>query len=340
MADIISVSKKTGTFKEVSNMKRIGILTSGGDAPGMNAAIRAAVRSALSFGLEVYGIERGYEGLIHGQIERLESRSVSDMIQRGGTFLKTARSEEFKTEEGQRKAADELEAYGIDGLIVIGGDGSFHGAKVLSEKFGIKCMGIPGTIDNDLAYTDYTLGFDTAVNTVLTAINNLRDTMQSHDRVSLIEVMGRSCGDIALYAGVAGGAEYILIPEKPYDLDEIAKSLIKSKLRGKTSNMIVLAEGAGDRDQIVSYLMEKAGVDIKMTHLGHVQRGGSPTMADRILASRFAVRAVKELMDENSVPAAIGIKGNEVVAVPFEEVFNTPKTFDEELYNIAQILGK
>ncbi len=321
-------------------MKKIGVLTSGGDAPGMNAAVRAAVRTARYYGMTVYGIERGWDGLIKGQLKELENRSVSDMIQRGGTFLKTARCPEFTTLEGQQKAADTLEAYGIEGLIVVGGDGSFRGAKDLCDNFGIKCMGIPGTIDNDLAYTDYTLGFDTAVNTVLSAINNLRDTMQSHDRVSIVEVMGRHCGDIALYAGIAGGAEYILIPEKEYSLEAIAKSLVKSKLRGKTSNMIVLAEGAGNLDQIVEYLNEHAGVDIKRTHLGHVQRGGSPTMFDRILATRMAVKAVECLIDENSVSSAIGLDGNKIVAVPFEQAFKCQKKFNEELYQAANILSK
>ena len=321
-------------------MKNIGILTSGGDAPGMNAAVRAVVRTALYYGLNVYGIERGYDGLINGHLFEMETRTVSDLIQRGGTFLKTARCPEFTTREGQKKAADTLEAYGIEGLIVVGGDGSFRGAKELSDNFGIKCMGIPGTIDNDLAYTDYTLGFDTAVNTVIDAMNNLRDTMQSHDRVSLVEVMGRSCGDIALYSGIAGGAEYILIPEKSLNLDHVAKSLVKSKLRGKTSNMIVLAEGAGNRDEIVSYLNEHAGANIKITHLGHVQRGGSPSMVDRVLATRMGVKAVESIMDENSTSSAIGIKDNKIVVVPFEQVFSAKKQFNEELYNIAQLLSK
>jgi len=321
-------------------MQKIAILTSGGDAPGMNAAIRATVRTALSYGMEVYGIERGWAGAIEGKIEELKARSVSDMIQRGGTFLKTARCPEFNTLEGQKKAAAHLEAYGIEGVIVIGGDGSLRGARDLANNFGIKCVGIPGTIDNDLAYTDYTLGFDTAVNTVLTAINSLRDTMQSHDRVSLVEVMGRHCGDIALYAGIAGGAEYILIPEKEYNLDDIAKSLVKSKLRGKTSNMIVLAEGAGKRDEIVAYLNQHAGVDIKITHLGHVQRGGSPTMADRILATRFAVRAVEEIRKENCVPSAVGIRGNKIITLPIDEALSQKSVFNEELYTAAKILGK
>ncbi len=321
-------------------MERIAVLTSGGDAPGMNAAVRAVVRVAKNYGVHVYGVEKGWDGLIKGNIFELGTRSVSDMIQRGGTFLKTARCPEFMTLEGQKKAADTLEAYGITGVVVIGGDGTFRGAKDLSDNFGVKCMGIPGTIDNDLAYTDYTIGFDTAVNTVLSAINSLRDTMQSHDRVSLVEVMGRHCGDIALYASIAGGAEYVLIPEKPYDLEEIAKSLIKSKLRGKTSNMIVLAEGAGSRDEIIAYLNEKAGVDIKKTHLGHVQRGGSPTMADRILATRFAIKAVEELLNENSVSSAIGIKQNKIQAFPFAEALACKKQVNEELYNAINILSK
>jgi len=321
-------------------MERIAVLTSGGDAPGMNTVIRAVVRTALNNKMDIYGVERGYAGLVKGEITRLNHRSVSDMIQRGGTFLKTARCPEFVTIEGQRKAAETLEAYGIEGVIVVGGDGSFRGAKDISDNFGIKCMGIPGTIDNDLAYTDYTLGFDTAVNTVLSAISNLRDTMQSHERVSLVEVMGRHCGDIALYAGIAGGAEYILIPEKPFDLNQISKSLIKSKLRGKTSNLIVLAEGAGNRDEIVKFINDKAGVNVKITHLGHVQRGGSPTMADRILATRFGVKAVEEIMKEDTVSSAIGIRGNKIIALPLDEALSSPKSFNEDLYEIAQILSK
>ncbi len=321
-------------------MERIAVLTSGGDAPGMNAAVRAVVRSAKSKDMQVYGIERGWTGLIDGKVFELGTRSVSDMVQKGGTFLKTARCPEFKTIEGQKRAMDTLEAYGIQGVIAIGGDGTFRGANALSENFGIKCMGIPGTIDNDLAYTDYSIGFDTAVNTVLDAINNLRDTMQSHDRVSIVEVMGRNCGDIALYAGIAGGAEYVLLPEKPYDLDEIAKSLNKSRLRGKTSNMIVMAEGAGNLNEIITYLNNKVGIDIKKTHLGHVQRGGSPTMADRILATRLALRAVEEISNKDSVSSAIGIRNNQIIAVPFEEAVSQEKTINEELYNSIKVLSK
>ncbi len=321
-------------------MKKIAVLTSGGDAPGMNAAIRGVVRTALSKGLQVYGISRGWEGLITDQVEELNSHSVSDIIQRGGTFLKTARCPEFMHKEGRAKAAQTLKKYGIEGVVVIGGDGSFRGAKLLYEEHGIKCMGIPGTIDNDLAYTDFTLGFDTAVNTVLGAINNLRDTMQSHDRVSLVEVMGRHCGDIALYAGIAGGAECILVPEKSYDLEEIANMLDLGQKIGKTSNMIVMAEGVGDKEEIISFLENKANVDVKITHLGHVQRGGSPTMSDRILATRMAVKAVELMVDESTGASAIGIKGNKIFSVPFEQVFTAKKRFDDELYEDAEVLSK
>ena len=319
-------------------MKRIAVLTSGGDAPGMNACIRAVVRTALNNNLDVYGIERGYAGLVKGEITRLGSRSVSDMIHKGGTFLRTARCPEFKDVEVQRQAADALSAFGIERLVVIGGDGTFRGARDLSENFGIKIMGIPGTIDNDLAYTDYTVGFDTAVNTVLWAISNLRDTMHSHDRVCLLEVMGRNCGDIALYAGVAGGAEYVLVPEIPYDLDQIASSIKKSYLRGKTSNMMILAEGAGNRDEIASYVQEKSGINVKVTNFGYIQRGGAPSMADRVYAARFGYKAVELLMND-SESLAIGIRNNKVITVPFDEVPKFEKRFDKKLYDIAQILS-
>ncbi|MBE5734179.1 MAG: 6-phosphofructokinase [Clostridiales bacterium] len=320
-------------------MDRIAVLTSGGDAPGMNACIRAVVRSALHNKMDIYGVERGYAGLIKGEIRRLESRSVSNMIHKGGTFLNTARCEEFKDIEVQRQAVEALNAYGIEGLVVIGGDGTLRGAKDLSDNFGVKVMGIPGTIDNDLAYTDYTVGFDTAVNTVLWAINNLRDTLHSHDRVGLLEVMGRNCGDIALYAGVAGGAEYVLVPEIPYDLDKIAASIKKSYLRGKTSNMIILAEGAGNREEIAEYVGKKSGITVKVNTFGYIQRGGSPNMADRVLAARFGYKAV-ELLKENKDSCAIGIRDNKVITVPFEEVKKAEKHFDNELYKIAHVLNQ
>ncbi len=319
-------------------MNRIAVLTSGGDAPGMNACIRAVVRTALRNKIDIYGVERGYAGLIKGEIKRLESRSVSNMIHKGGTFLNTARCPEFKDIEVQKQAVEALSAYGIDGLVVIGGDGTLRGAKDLSDNFGVKVMGIPGTIDNDLAYTDYTVGFDTAVNTVLWAINNLRDTMHSHDRVGLLEVMGRNCGDLALYAGVAGGAEYVLVPEIPFDLDEIANSIKKSYLRGKTSNMIILAEGAGNRDEIVQHIKEKSGISVKVTNFGYIQRGGSPNMADRVLAARFGYKAI-ELLKEGAESSAIGIRDNKVITVPFSEISKSEKKFDQRLYNICHVLN-
>ncbi len=319
-------------------MKKVAILTSGGDAPGMNACVRACVRYAIYNDIDVYGVERGYVGLLNNSVTRMNSRSVSDIIHRGGTILKTARCPEFKEVEYQKQAADTLQAYGIDSLIVIGGDGSFRGAKDLSDNCGINVVGIPGTIDNDLSYTDYTLGFDTAVNTVLSAINNLRDTMGSHDRASLLEVMGRKCGDIALYASLAGGAEYCITPEVPIDIDEMARSLLQSQKRGKTSNMIVLAEGAGDRDEICKKIKELTGISVKTTVLGHIQRGGSPTMSDRVLAARMAVKAV-DLIKENKTNRVIGIKNNAIIDMDISEALAMPRTFDNKLYDIAHILS-
>ncbi len=319
-------------------MERIAVLTSGGDAPGMNAALRAVVRYALNSRMDIYGIERGYAGLIGGELTRLNARSVSDMIHKGGTFLKTARCPEFKDIEVQRRAAETLSAYGIEGLIVIGGDGTFRGAKDLSDNFGIKVIGIPGTIDNDMAYTDFTIGFDTAVNTVLWAINNIRDTMRSHDRVSLLEVMGRHCGDIALYAALAGGAEYVIVPEIPYDVDEIAKSIKKSALRGKISNLIILAEGAGNSAEIAKRVEEKSGSIVKMTNIGYIQRGGSPNMQDRILAAKFGAKAV-ELLKNDAESCAVGIRDNKVITATFEEVAGAKKVIDKSLYELAHILS-
>ena len=318
--------------------RKVAVLTSGGDAPGMNPCIRACVRLGIYNGFEMYGVHRGYQGLIDDNIELMNSRSVSDIIQRGGTFLKTARCAEFNEKEGREKAYKNLEKRGIKDLIVIGGDGTFRGAKDLATEFDINVIGIPGTIDNDLAYTDYTLGFDTACNTVLWAINSLRDTMCSHDRCALLEVMGRKCGDIALYAGICGGAEYILVPEVPYDLDKIAEGLAESQKKGKTSNLIVFAEGAGDRDEICKYLKEKAGVHITKTILGHIQRGGSPTMADRMMASRMAQRAI-ELIQINTRARVIGIIDNKITDVNIVEALDMPRKPVSKTYKLAEILS-
>lgn len=318
-------------------MNTIGVLTSGGDAPGMNAAIRAVVRTALSKGLKVMGIERGYNGLINGEIHEMERRNVADIIQRGGTVLKTARSAEFKTEEGRKKAANVLKVFGIGGLVVIGGDGSFHGAQLLS-KLGISTVGIPGTIDNDLAYTDYTLGFDTALNTVLDAINKIRDTSTSHERISIVEVMGRNCGDIALYSGLAGGAESIIVPEKGYDMNEVCRNIIEGKQRGKLHNLIVLAEGVGGAQEMAKKIEEVTGIEARATVLGHIQRGGSPSAFDRILASRMGSKAVEVLIEGES-SRVIGIKGNKIIDVDIDEALSMQKEFNEDLYDIAQTLS-
>ena len=320
-------------------MKNIAVLTSGGDAPGMNACVRAVVRYAIYNGMTVYGIERGYTGLIHNNIKEMNKRSVSDIIQRGGTILKTARCPEFVEDEYMQIAVDNMEAYGIEGLVVIGGDGSFRGALDLYKKFGVKAIGIPGTIDNDLAYTDYTLGFDTSVNTVVSAINNLRDTMTSHDRVCIIEVMGRKCGDIALYAGICGGAEIILVPEVEFDIKQIVKKINLNQRIGKSSDIIVLAEGVCKAEDLKHQLAENGITgSIKTTTLGYIQRGGSPTMGDRVLASRCAIRAVDLLMADKG-GKVVGVRQNEIIDVDIEEALKMPRKFDEDLYNTAMILG-
>ena len=319
-------------------MDRIAVLTSGGDAPGMNAAIRAVVRAANYHHIEVYGVTRGYAGLIEGDLQMLSRRSVSDTIQRGGTILRTARSQEFNTYEGRKKAAEALSVRGIGGLVVIGGDGSFRGANDLYHDFGVKVVGVPGTIDNDLGYTDRTIGFDTAVNTALASINNLRDTMSSHERVVIVEVMGRNCGAIALHAGLAGGAEVILVPEKPIDYDEVSSILNRGKAVGKTSGIVVLAEGAAPLEDVTRELKERTGLSFRTTVIGYIQRGGSPTMEDRVLASRLAIRAV-DLLRENSGGRVVGIKGGEVIDLPIEEALAIPARFESELYEQAKMLS-
>lgn len=320
-------------------MKRIAVLTSGGDAPGMNAAIRAVVRCALYHKFEVYGIERGYEGLINGEIKQMEISSVSDTLQRGGTWLKTARSKRFMTQEGFQRALDMLENFQIEGLVVIGGDGSFRGGIELA-KAGITVIGLPGTIDNDLAYTDYTIGFDTAVNTVLSAIGNIRDTSSSHERSTVIEVMGRHCGDIALYAGLTGGAESILIPEKPVDMNKICRTLIQGKNRGKMHSIILRAEGVEIcSDELARTITERTGMETKIVVLGYIQRGGSPTARDRMLASRMGYKAVELLLQEGITSKAVGIKGDEIVYYDLEEALNMTSEHDNSLMDLAEILS-
>lgn len=319
-------------------MQKIGVLTSGGDSPGMNAAIRAVVRAAIYNGLKVVGIKRGYEGLINGDIENMSLSSVADIIHRGGTMLRTARSEEFKTEKGFNKALNVINIFGIDGIVVIGGDGSFKGAAKLSQA-GIPTIGLPGTIDNDLAYTEYTIGFDTAVNTVLNAISNIRDTSTSHGRANIIEVMGRHCGDIALYAGLAGGAESIIVPEENFSSDEICKRLIQGRNRGKLHSIIILAEGVVKNSyELAEEIEEKTGIETKLTILGHIQRGGSPTAFDRILASRMAGRAV-ELMLQNKSSRVIGIKGSEIIDMDISEALTIEKKLNQDMYRLAKVLS-
>ncbi|AGX45251.1 6-phosphofructokinase [Clostridium saccharobutylicum] len=319
-------------------MKKIAVLTSGGDAPGMNAAIRAVVRTALKNGIEVMGVQRGYSGLINGELFNMDKTSVSDIIQRGGTILRTARCPEFKNEEVRKRAAKILQAYGVEALVVIGGDGSFTGAKLLS-KLGIKTIGLPGTIDNDLAYTDFTLGFDTALNTVVDAINKIRDTSTSHERVSIVEVMGRNCGDLSLYAGIAGGAESIIVPEiDNFDKDQLCRTILDGKNHGKMHNLIILAEGIGGAFELAKYVEEITGIETRATVLGHIQRGGSPSATDRVLASRMGAKAIDVLL-EGKTSRVIGIKDNKIIDQDIDEALDMESKFDEELYKIAQILA-
>ncbi len=314
-------------------MKRIAVLTSGGDSPAMNAAIRAVVRTGIEKGLKVYGVHRGYNGLISGEIFEMDRHSVSDIIQRGGTILRTARSEEFKTPEGRQKALNVIKVLKIDGIVVIGGDGSFHGAELLSD-LGVPTIGIPGTIDNDLAYTDYTIGFDTALNTAIDAINKIRDTSSSHERVSVIEVMGRNCGDLAIYSGIAGGAEYVIVPEKPYTVEDICENIFKGKRSGKLHNIIVLAEGVGGAQKLAKKIEEITSIETRATVLGYIQRGGSPSAFDRILASRMGSKAVEVLLEGKSA-RVIGIKNNKIIDMDIKEALAIPNVFDEELFNLS-----
>ena len=318
-------------------MKTIAVLTSGGDAPGMNAAVRAVVRMSIYKGIRVMGVQRGYSGLINGEIFEMDRHSVSDIIHKGGTMLRTARCEEFMTEAGRKKAANVLRVFGIDGLVVIGGDGSFKGAQLLSDM-GIATVGIPGTIDNDLPYTEYAIGFDTALNTVLDAINKIRDTSSSHERISVVEVMGRNCGDIALYAGIGGGAESVIIPEIGYEIDKLCKTIFEGKLRGKMHNLIILAEGVGGANELVKEIEEITGIESRATILGHIQRGGSPSSFDRMMASRMGVAAVDVLIKGKS-GRVIGMRDGKIIDEDINVALAMPRTFDEDLYEISKILS-
>ena len=318
-------------------MDRIGVLTSGGDAPGMNAAVRAIVRKAIFHGIEVYGIHRGFSGLINSDFIKLDISSVGEIIHRGGTVLLTARSEEFKTKKGQDMALKNLEAFGIQGMIVIGGDGSLRGANVLS-KYGMPTIGIPTTIDNDIPFTDCCIGFDTAVNTVVDAVNKVRDTATSHERTFVIEVMGRESGHLALYTGLASGAETILVPEIPFDLNEICNKIKKGYKRGKLHSIIMVAEGAANSIDVGKIIQEKTNLETRVIILGHLQRGGTPTAQDRILASRFGGKAV-DLLKDNVKGKMIGLINGELVVNDIEKVLLATKPLDLELHKLADILS-
>ncbi|HZW84164.1 MAG TPA: 6-phosphofructokinase [Candidatus Deferrimicrobium sp.] len=319
-------------------MKKIGVLTSGGDAPGMNAAIRAVVRTAVFNKLDVVGIERGYSGLIHAEFMPMYLSSVADIIQRGGTILRTARCEEFTTVEGRQQAADNLRKEGINGIVIIGGDGSFRGAKAFSAEHNIPCIGVPGTIDNDIACTDYTIGFDTAVNNVVDAINKIRDTATSHERTYVVEVMGRNSGFIALEAGLAGGAESILIPEVPVDVQDVIEKIWRGHSRGKLHSIIVVAEGAGSAIEIGKEIKDKTGFDTKITILGHIQRGGTPTAFDRTLASRLGAAAV-DLLLAGKDKRVVGTVAGEIKDYDIDYVLSQTKTIDQGVYKLASILA-
>jgi 6-phosphofructokinase 1 len=324
-----------------NKVTKIGVLTSGGDSPGMNAAIRAVVRTGIYHGLEVYGIMRGYQGMIEDDIYKMEGRSVANIIQRGGTILKTARCKEFFEPEGRKKAYDNLKRRGIDGLVIIGGDGSFRGAGKFSQEFDIPCIGLAGTIDKDINGTDFTIGFDTAVNTAVEAIDKIRDTMDAHDRIFIIEVMGRDAGYIALHSGIATGAENILIPERKTDMNAIVDSLLEKERRKKLVNLIVVAEGDefGGATQVEKVLKEKLpNAEIRVCILGHIQRGGSPSCIDRFIASRMGYHAVESLM-EGRHNVFVGILNNKMHYIPLKDAVKSKGKISEEWMKIVKILA-
>ena len=316
-------------------MKCIGVLTSGGDTPGMNAAIRAVFKEGESRGINVMGIYHGYKGLIAGMVRQLTHEDVANVMHKGGTVLRTARSEEFPTEEGQKKAAAILRSRGIDGLVVIGGDGSFRGAQKLSA-LGIPTIGIPGTIDNDIASTEYTIGFDTALNTAVQSIDKLRDTSQSHDRCSVVEVMGRNAGHLALYAGLATGAVATLIPERPFDLDRDVVDRMKATMTtGKHHFIVVVAEGVGNSKDMCYYIEQRTGVETRLTVLGHVQRGGDATAMERVYASAMGYRAI-ELLEQGVGSRIVGVKENRIYDIDIDEALSMKKDINELFYEVAR----
>jgi len=328
---------RKGENEEVSTMKKIAVLTSGGDAPGMNAAVRAAVRRAIYKGVQIFGVYNGYNGLISGNIKELTLGSVGDIIHRGGTMLFTARSDEFRTEEGRAKAVEQLKKHGIEGLIVIGGDGSFRGAQKLTQ-LGFPTIGVPGTIDNDIPCTDFTIGFDTALNTVVECIDKIRDTATSHERTYIVEVMGRDAGDLALWAGLAAGAESIIIPEADTDMKDILERLRSGHRRGKKHSIIIVAEGVGQASQFADVIKAETGWETRVTVLGHIQRGGSPTAFDRMLASRLGAAAV-DLLLEGKADRMVGIKNNTIVDVDIDEALDQKHQLDLSIYQLARSLS-
>ncbi len=320
---------------------RIGVLSSGGDSPGMNAAIRAVVRTGIYHGLEVFGIMRGYSGIVEDDIIKMESRSVANIIQRGGTILKTARCKEFYTPEGRKKGYLNLKRRGIDGLVVLGGDGSFRGAQIFSSEFDIPCVGLPGTIDKDIAGTDFTIGFDTAVNTAVQAIDKIRDTADAHDRLFVIEVMGRDAGYIALHSGIATGAENILIPERKTIMHDILESLEEKEKRSKLVNLIIVAEGDefGGGEEVAKIIQERMpNIEVRLAILGHIQRGGSPTCQDRVLASRMGYHAV-ECLIEGRHNVFVGIVNNRMHYTPLDEAVKKKQSISQEWMKIVKILS-
>ncbi|OIO79102.1 MAG: 6-phosphofructokinase [Candidatus Omnitrophica bacterium CG12_big_fil_rev_8_21_14_0_65_43_15] len=322
-------------------LKKIAVLTSGGDAPGMNACIRAVVRAGVSKGIEVFGVMRGYEGLIDGELKSMALRSVSNIITAGGTIIKTSRSERFLTKEGRKKAIENLDKYKIDGLIVIGGNGSFTGAHILQQEWQGMVVGVPGTIDNDLSGTDYTLGADTAVNTALGAMDKIRDTVHSMERIFVVEVMGRQDGFIAIRTGLAGGAEDILVPDNDYRIDDICEDIKKGRKKGKVSWIVVVAEGVASAEEIAKLIHENTDFEVRHVTLGHVQRGGSPTAFDRILGSRFGAAAVEALINGQK-DKAIGIESDQIVLTDFTKACqHSPKkmVLDRELYRLTKLLA-